>query len=106
MEIVPIYAAGSAPLNTTYEFGVHTDHFYLIFEVTASAEPVTFRIDLNQYVTTMLTTSVPIGSYKAPSPGLSGPLVLGLAIGIPVAAGVIVIIYVLKKKGRIGSKTP
>ncbi len=96
-------------LNTTIEFGVHLDHFYLLFEVTPDGinELITFRIDLNQYDTTILTTSVPIGSYTPPpSPGLPGGLVLGLAIGIPVAAGVIVLIYVLKKKGRIGSKTP
>ncbi len=106
MEVATIYDSGSAPLNTTYEFGVLTGHFYLIFVVTAATDSVTFRIDLTQYNTTLLTTSVPVGSYSPPSKGLSGPLVLGLAIGIPVAAGVIVLIYVLKKKGRIGSKTP
>ena len=91
-------------LNNTYEFGVLTDTFYLIFEVDASEEMVKFRIDLTQYNTTLLTSSVPIASYTPPSE--FGPLILGLAIGIPVAAGIIVLVYILKKKGRILTKHP
>ncbi len=105
-EIREIEFASYPFINNTYEFGVHTDHFYILFEVDGFGSPdemVTFRIDLNQYNTTMLTTSVPIASYTPP---MDTGLILGLAIGIPVAAGIIVVIYVLKKKGRILSKTP
>ncbi|MFX1373902.1 MAG: hypothetical protein ACFFCE_18800 [Promethearchaeota archaeon] len=105
-EVATIVSTSIPDVNMTHEFGVHTDHFYLIFEVTSPGDWVTFRIDLTQYNTTILTTSVPTGSYKKPSPGLSGLLFWGLVIGVPVAAGVIVLIYVLKKKGRIGTKTP
>ena len=90
--------------NSTFEFGVFSDYFILLFEVFSIKELVTFRLRLSQYNTTMLTTSVPIASYKPPTD--YGPWILGLAIGIPVAAGIIVIIYVLKKKGRILTKTP
>ncbi|MFX1311336.1 MAG: hypothetical protein ACFFHD_01820 [Promethearchaeota archaeon] len=92
-------------VNDTYEFGVHKDHFYLIFEVYEFSELVTFRIDLNQYNTTILRSSVPITTYKSP-PADYGALFLGLAIGVPIVAGIIVVIYILKKGGRIGSKTP
>ncbi|MFW9987867.1 MAG: hypothetical protein ACFFC3_04365 [Candidatus Odinarchaeota archaeon] len=95
--------------NNTIEFGVIEEDFTLLFEILGLASPnemITLRIGLSQYNTTVLTTSEYVASYKAPSEGLSGPLMWGLVIGIPVAAGVIVLIYVLKKKGRIGSKTP
>ncbi|MFX1573407.1 MAG: hypothetical protein ACFFB0_11710 [Promethearchaeota archaeon] len=105
LEVESRYSVPPTPINTTNEFGVLSDHFYLIFEFqpTFLDEIVTFRIDLTQYNTTILTTSVPIASYKPP---LNMALVLGLAIGIPVAAGIIVMIYVLKKRGKILSKTP
>ena len=92
-------------VNNTYEFGVFSDHFFLIFEVSDLDEIITFRISLSQYDTAILTTTIPIASYSSPSPD-QGVLILVLAIGIPVAAGVIVVIYILKKKGRILTKTP
>ena len=92
-------------VNKTFEFGVHTDLFYLIFEVSASADLVTFRIDLNQYNTTALYSNEITASYTPPSTG--DILVLTLAIVIPTVAGaVVVVLYVLKKKGRILTKTP
>jgi len=60
---------------------------------------------LSQYDTSILTSTVPIASFSTTSPA-QGALILGLAIGIPVAAGVVVVIYILKKKGRILTKTP
>ncbi|MCK4480028.1 MAG: hypothetical protein KAV01_05840, partial [Candidatus Lokiarchaeota archaeon] len=82
------------------------DHFYLLFEINNFNDTIALRLSLSQYDTTVLMTNATSALYKAPSPGLSGPLVLGLAIGIPVAAGVIVLIYILKKKGRILTKHP
>ncbi len=92
-------------VNTTYEFGVLTNHFYLIFEVDAFNDTVTFRIDLNQYNTTALYSNEITASYTPASNG--DILVLTLAIVIPTIAGAaVVVVYVLKKKGRILTKTP
>ncbi|KKM84768.1 hypothetical protein LCGC14_1295840 [marine sediment metagenome] len=92
-------------INSTYEFGVLTNHFYLLFEIDASDDLVTFRIDLNQYNTTTLYSNEITASYNPPSNGDS--LVLILAIVIPSVAGAaVVVIYVLKRKGRILTKTP
>ena len=92
-------------INSTYEFGVLSNHFYLLFEVDASDDLVTFRIDLNQYDTTYLYSNEITASYSPPSNG--DILVLTLAIVIPTVAGAaVVVVYVLKKKGRILTKTP
>ncbi|MFX1297520.1 MAG: hypothetical protein ACFFD2_22045, partial [Promethearchaeota archaeon] len=89
--------------DSTYEFGVHNDHFYLIFETHAPNDWVTYKIDLNQYNTVQL-----LAKAKVASPEFEMPmaLILGLAIGIPVAACIIVVVYVLKRRGRILTKTP
>lgn len=93
-------------MNSTYEFGALTDHFFLLFEVDASDDLVTFRIDLNQYNTTRLYSSEIIASYSPPSPG-GDNLVLILAITIPAAVGAaVVVVYLLKRKRRILTKTP
>jgi len=105
-EIVPLNFGLSG--NNTIEFGVLTDNFTLIFSFDESFpdETVTFRFDLSQYNTTRLNATVPVKSYKAPSKEDNTTLIWGLAIGIPVAAGIIILLAVLKKKGRILSKTP
>jgi len=92
-------------VNYTYEFGVFSDHFFLLFEVSDIDELITFRISLSQYDTAILTSTVPIALYTRPSSD-QGALILGLAIGIPVAAGAVVVIYILKRRGKILTKTP
>lgn len=93
-------------VNSTYEFGVLADHFFLLFEVDASDDLVTFRIDLNQYNTTRLYSSEIIASYTPSSPN-GDNLILVLAITLPAVAGAaIVSVFVLKKRGKILTKTP
>jgi hypothetical protein len=89
--------------NTSLEFGVFSDHFTLIFELAVSTGNVTFYISVSQYDTIMITTSDLRASYTPP---LDPALVLALAIGIPAAVGVVVVVYVLKKKGKILTKHP
>lgn len=102
-EIAMLTPLAPGTTDSTYEFGVYNDHFYLIFETLASDDMVTFKIDLHQYDTAQLLASAVVASQK---PQDSIALILGLAIGIPVAASIIVIIYVLKRRGRILTKTP
>ena len=90
--------------NKTYEFGVHVDHFFLLFKANDifPNEIMTFRIALSQYNTTALYGSEITATYTPPIPGLD-PLVLTLLIAIPSAIGVVVVVvYVVKK--RSGSK--
>jgi len=95
-------------VNSTYEFGVLTDHFFLLFEVDAFNDTVTFRIDLNQYNTTLIYGTEITASYTPPADSANGDnLVLILAITIPSVVGAaVVVVYVMKKKGRILTKTP
>lgn len=88
---------------STYEFGIFNDHFYLIFQTLASEDWITYKIDLNQYNTIQLLAKAEVASQE---PEIPMALILGIAIGIPVTAGIIVVIYVLKRRGRILSKTP
>ncbi|MCK4780357.1 MAG: hypothetical protein KAT57_09235, partial [Candidatus Lokiarchaeota archaeon] len=96
-EITP----GPYDLNRTFEFGAFSDHFTLLFEVDSSLENVTFYLSLSQYDTVPLTTS----DVKASLPQ-DLTLVIALAIIIPAAAGAVVVVYVLKKKGKILTKRP
>ncbi|MBY8983973.1 MAG: hypothetical protein KGD65_02795 [Candidatus Lokiarchaeota archaeon] len=90
--------------NRTYEFGTFSEHFTLLFEVEALVDAnVTFYISLSQYDTIQLTTSDLRASYTPP---LNTALIITLAIVIPSAVGAVVVVYVLKKKGRILTKTP
>ena len=89
--------------NRTIEFGVFSETFTLLFEVADSAENITFYISLSQYDTVSLITSDLRASYKPP---LDPALVLVLAILIPSATGAVIVVYILKKKGRILTKTP
>jgi len=99
-EITP----GGYDVNRTFEFGTFNDHFTLLFEVDAPVNAnVSFYISLSQYDTVALTTSDVKASYTPP---LDPALILGLAIGIPAAAGAVVVIYILKKKGKILTKRP
>jgi hypothetical protein len=90
--------------NTTYEFGIFSEQFTLLFEVNAPADSnVSFYIFLSQYDTVPLITSDLRASYTPP---IDPALVLALAIGIPGAAGAAIVIYILKKKGKILTKHP
>jgi hypothetical protein len=89
--------------NNTIEFGVIRDNFTLVFEILGDHSPdemVTLNIGLRQYNTTALYSSEIVASYTAPVPGLD-PLLLTLLIAIPAAIGVVVVIvYVVKKRGK------
>ena len=100
-EIMPI--AANVAINRTFEFGVFSDHFTLLFEVITGAEMVSFKIALSQYDTLALITSDLRASYTPP---LDSGLVLALAIVIPSVAGAVIIIYILKRKGKILTKRP
>jgi hypothetical protein len=90
--------------NRTIEFGTFSDHFTLLFEVAAPLDNnISLYISLSQYDTVPLITSDLRASYTPP---LDPALVLGLVIGIPAAVGAVVVIYVLKKKGKILTKRP
>ncbi|GAH13722.1 unnamed protein product [marine sediment metagenome] len=87
-------------ISNKCKFGVHVDHFYLLFEShdIPSEEIMTFKIALSQYNTTALYSSEITASYTPPIPGLD-PLVLTLMIAIPAAIGVVVVVvYVVKKR--------
>ncbi len=95
----------NSSVDTTYEFGVFNAKFYLIFEVYNSTNnSITFRLDLNQYDTTELLTHGPLTSYSSSGPNLG--VTLMLVIVIPAAVGAVVVVYILKRKGRIFTKTP
>ncbi len=90
--------------NMTIEFGAFSDHFYLIFEFYGAGNNMaTFMLSISQYDTEILITSDLRASYTPP---LDPALILALAIGIPAAAGAVVVVYVLKKKGKILTKHP
>jgi len=95
--------ASTVNTNRTLEFGVFSETFTLLFEVADSAEDIKFYVSLSQYDTVSLTTSDVKASYTPP---LSDALILALVIGIPAVAGVVVVIYILKKKGKILTKHP
>ncbi len=102
-----IIKLGSSTVDTTYEFGVFSSKFYLIFEVANDTGPsVTFRLDLNQYDTSELLARVIIASYSSSSgSNIIYTLIITISL-VAVAAGVVVTLGILKKKGRIFSKTP
>jgi hypothetical protein len=95
--------ASTVSINRTFEFGVFSDHFTLLFEVADAAEIISFSISLSQYDTVALVTRDLRASYTPP---LDPALVLTLAIVIPAAAGAAVVVYILKKKGKILTKHP
>ncbi|MHA2006206.1 MAG: hypothetical protein ACXACO_04025 [Promethearchaeota archaeon] len=95
--------------NNTIEFGVIRDNFTLLFEIFGDGDDlITFKIGIRQYNTTELYTNEVVATYTPPSNGLGGTnLVLILAIILPAIAGAaIVTVFVLKKKGKILTKTP
>ena len=107
MEIATIDTGIGA--NNTIEFGVIRDNFTLLFEYHGDGdENIEFNIGLRQYNTTALYSNEITASYTPPSnPSNGDSLVLTLAIVIPTVAGAaVVIVYVMKKKGRILTKTP
>lgn len=107
MEIATIDTSIGA--NNTIEFGVIRDNFTLLFEYHGDGdENIEFNIGLRQYNTTALYSNEITASYTPPSTPSNGDiLVLTLAIVIPTVAGAaVVVVYVLKKKGRILTKTP
>jgi hypothetical protein len=101
---IPLTGWDNVAANKTYEFGVHVDHFFLLFQVNDifPNEIMTFRIALSQYDTTELYASEITATYTPPGPDL-GPLIIILLIAVPSAIGVaVVVVYVVKK--RSGSK--
>ncbi len=100
--------AGTIGDNNTIEFGVINSNFTLLFEINGDGPPseiVELKIGLRQYNTTILQASEVTAGYTPPGPD-SGPLILTLAITIPAIAGAVVVIYILKKKGKILTKHP
>ena len=94
--------------NNTIEFGVIRDNFTLLFEILGDGSPnemVTLNIGIRQYNTTALYASEITATSTPPGPDL-GPLILTLLIAIPAGAGAVVVVYVLKKKGKILTKHP
>jgi hypothetical protein len=95
--------ASTVNTNRTIEFGVFSDQFILLFEVISAAENISFHLSLSQYDTVQLTTSNLRASYTPP---IDPALVLALAIIIPSVAGAAIVVYVLKRKGKILTKRP
>ncbi len=97
-------------INSTYEFGVLNGNFHILFEVNASDELVTFRIDLNQYNTTALYSNEITATYTPPSNPSNGGgegLIITVAIIIPsLVVGTVIVVYVLRRKHRVLTKTP
>ena len=86
--------------NSTFEFGVLTDTFTLIFvfDEQMANETITFKLGLSQYDTIRILAETPITTV----PGIDPVLLLGIVIVISIIAGVaVVIVVILKKKGRI-----
>ena len=87
---------GIAIANDTYEFGVFNEDFYLIFEYWDDGdETITFRIDLNQYNTSILYTLPP--EVVLP-PGIIPGYPLFITLGISFTAMIFVVVYTLRKK--------
>ena len=102
------YIQGSIGDNNTIEFGAISGNFTLLFEILGDGSPnemVTLNIGLRQYNTTALYASEITASYTPPGPDMDS-LVLTLLIVIPAGAGAAVVVYVLKKKGKILTKHP
>ena len=90
--------------NITVEYGAFSDHFYLVFEFYGAGNQIAkFMISASQYDTEILITSDLRASYTPP---LDPALVITLAIVIPSATGAVIVVYILKKKGRILTKRP
>jgi len=103
----------STAINDTFEFGVLSDHFTLIFEYVDAGinEIIGFKIGLNQYDTGILTTSA-LMAVAVPAPGdggggdrdlwepeeIPGWVPIGVIAGI--GAGIVAIVIYAKKKGR------
>ncbi|MEJ2248211.1 MAG: hypothetical protein P8Y97_00960 [Candidatus Lokiarchaeota archaeon] len=72
--------------NSTFEFGVPSDKFILLFEVENAGELITFKIALSQYETSILN----IRSPQISTP-INWPLILiivGVSVGVAAALGV------------------
>jgi len=90
--------------NITIEFGAISDQFYLVFEFYGAGNNIAkFMLSISQYDTELLIISDLKASYTPP---LDPALVIALAIVIPAAAGAVVVVYVLKRKGKILTKRP
>ena len=103
----------STAINDTFEFGVLSDHFTLIFEYVDAGinEIIGFKIGLSQYDTGILTTSA-LMAVAVPAPGdggggdrdlwepeeIPGWVPIGVIAGI--GAGIVAIVIYAKKKGR------
>lgn len=85
--------------NTTHEFGVFNENFYLIFECTDDGDDmITFRIALSQYNTTAIYTEAPISEII--TPGIDPVVVVWIIIIAAIIGGAaVVIVVILKKRG-------
>ena len=85
--------------NSTFEFGVLTDDFTLIFVFDEDDDMVTFKLGLSQYNTTKLYTEAPVVEAEV----ILDPVMLVVIIIIisSIAVAAVVIVIILKKKGRI-----
>ncbi len=106
MEIVTIDTSIGA--NNTIEFGVIRDNFTLLFEYNGSGnENIVFNIGLRQYNTTALYSNEITASYTLPSNGGGEGLIITVAIIIPsLVVGTVIVVYVLRRKHRVLTKTP
>jgi len=102
------YIQGGIGDNNTIEFGAISGNFTLLFEILGDGSPnemVTLNIGLRQYNTTALYASEIAASYTPPGADMDS-LILTLLIVIPAGAGAVVVVYILKKKGKILTKHP
>jgi hypothetical protein len=92
----------SVSTNSTYEFGVQSSRFILLFEIQDAGELITFKIDINQYETQRLSITSP----QIIIPLNVGLIILIVGISIGVVAAVGVGYYFLRKRGGIRTKSP
>jgi len=85
--------------NSTFEFGVLTDDFTLIFVFDELDETITFKLGLSQYNTTKLYIEAPVVEAGVPIDPVM--LVVIIIIISSIAGAAVVIVIILKKKGRI-----
>ena len=84
--------------NTTHEFGVFNEDFYLIFECSDDGDDmITFRIALSQYNTTAIYTEAVIAEIGIGiDPVMVGWIIIIVAI---IGGAAVVIVVIIKKRG-------
>jgi len=96
--------------NTTYEFGVITGTFYLLFEVETSSEMIELNLDLNQYTTPYLNITVTETAQITPPVTQPfdwiGLVIIVGAVGMVALIGAVGYYYIRSRGGKIKSKSP